>query len=137
MIPAPTITTSALSRMRRLYSIRPVPVVATSRMIRAAAGGRPEQEGARMMPGRMMDFPLTLTHLLERARSLFGRVEIVSRLPDRSLHRISYEALHRRTAKLAGALARMGVRHGDRVATLAWNHSRHLELYLGVPAYGA
>jgi fatty-acyl-CoA synthase len=85
----------------------------------------------------MMDFPLTLTHFLERARTLFGRSEIVSRLPDRSLHRITYEGLYRRTAQLANALHRLGIRPGDRVATLAWNHSRHLEAYLGVPAYGA
>jgi len=90
-----------------------------------------------MMPGRMMDFPLTLTHFLERARTLFGRSEIVSRLPDRSLHHVTYQALYRRTAQLANALRRIGARPGDRVATLAWNHSRHLELYLGVPAYGA
>ncbi|APR81967.1 3-methylmercaptopropionyl-CoA ligase [Minicystis rosea] len=85
----------------------------------------------------MMDFPLTVTHFIERARTLFGRTEIVSRLPDRSLHRTTYEAMIKRTAKLAGALARMGIRPGDRVATLAWNHARHLELYLGVPASGA
>ncbi|MFT3767269.1 MAG: long-chain fatty acid--CoA ligase [Minicystis sp.] len=90
-----------------------------------------------MMPGRMMDFPLTLTHFLERARTLFARSEVVSRLPDRSLHRITYDDLLRRTAKLANALHRLGIRPGDRVATLAWNHSRHLELYLGIPAYGA
>jgi len=90
-----------------------------------------------MMPGRMMDFPLTLTHFLERARTLFGRAEVVSRQPDRSLHRITYADLYKRIGKLSNALRRMGVRPGDRVATLAWNHSRHLELYLGVPAYGA
>ena len=90
-----------------------------------------------MLPGRMMDFPLTLTHFLDRARTLFGGSEVVSRQPDRSLHRLTYEALHGRIARLANALARLGVRPGDRVATLAWNHSRHLELYLGVPAYGA
>jgi fatty-acyl-CoA synthase len=90
-----------------------------------------------MLAGRMMDFPLTLTHFLARARTLFGRSEIVSRLPDRSLHRVTYADLYRRTARLAGALARLGVRPGDRVATLAWNHSRHLELYFAAPCYGA
>ncbi len=90
-----------------------------------------------MLPGRMMDFPLTVTHLMERARTLFGGAQIVSRRADRSLDRISYQDLFRRTARLANGLARLGVRPGDRVATLAWNHSRHLELYFGVPAYGA
>jgi fatty-acyl-CoA synthase len=90
-----------------------------------------------MLAGRMMDFPLTVTHLLDRSRSLFGRTEIVSRRPDRSLSRVTYDAFYRRVTRLANALARLGVRRGDRVATLAWNHSRHLELYFGAPAYGA
>jgi fatty-acyl-CoA synthase len=85
----------------------------------------------------MMDFPLTLTHLLERARTLFGRTEIVSRNPDRSLHRHTFADFHRRSSQLAGALARLGVRPGDRVASLSWNHYRHLELYFGVPCSGA
>jgi len=90
-----------------------------------------------MLPGRMMDFPLTVTHLLDRGRSLFGAAQIVSRRADRSLERTSYQAFFRRTARLANGLARLGVRPGDRVATLAWNHTRHLELYFGVPSYGA
>jgi fatty-acyl-CoA synthase len=90
-----------------------------------------------MPTGRMMDFPLTLTHFLERARTYFGRSEVVSRLPDRSLQRSSYAELYRRTCRLAHALRRLGVRAGDRVATLCWNHQRHLELYFGVPAMGA
>ncbi len=89
------------------------------------------------LAGRMMDFPLTLTHLLERARTLFGRTEIVSRNPDRSLHRHTFADFHRRSSQLAGALARLGVRPGDRVASLSWNHYRHLELYFGVPCSGA
>ncbi len=90
-----------------------------------------------MLAGRMMDFPLTLTHFLERARTFFGRTEIVSRLPDKTLVRGTYDDLYRRTSKLAGALSRLGVRPGDRVATLCWNHQRHLEVYLGAPAMGA
>jgi fatty-acyl-CoA synthase len=90
-----------------------------------------------MLTGRMMDFPLTLTHFLERARTYFGRSEIVSRQPDRSLHRYTYADFHRRTCQLAHAVTRLGVRPGDRVASLCWNHHRHLELYFGVPAMGA
>jgi fatty-acyl-CoA synthase len=90
-----------------------------------------------MLTGRMMDFPLTLTHFLERARTYFGRTEIVSRQPDKSLHRYTYSDFYRRTCKLAHALTRLGVKPGDRVASLCWNHSRHLELYFGVPAMGA
>jgi fatty-acyl-CoA synthase len=90
-----------------------------------------------MLAGRMMDFPLTLTHLLERARTLFPRTEIVSRLPDKSLHRTTYAGLYERCCRLANALHRMGAKPGDRVATLAWNHARHLELYFGAPCAGA
>ncbi|HEY0097190.1 MAG TPA: long-chain fatty acid--CoA ligase [Archangium sp.] len=90
-----------------------------------------------MLTGRMMDFPLTLTHFLERARTYFGRSEIVSRLPDKSLHRYTYADFYRRTCQLANALARLGVKPGDRVASLSWNHHRHLELYFAVPSMGA
>jgi fatty-acyl-CoA synthase len=90
-----------------------------------------------MLTGRMMDFPLTLTHFLERARTYFGRSEVVSRRPDTSLHRYTYADFYRRTCQLAGALKRLGVQPGDRVASLCWNHHAHLELYFGVPAMGA
>ncbi|WP_437903120.1 long-chain fatty acid--CoA ligase [Sorangium sp. So ce327] len=90
-----------------------------------------------MLAGRMMDYPLTLTHFLDRARTYHARCEIVTQNPDRTVSRSTYADLHRRASKLAHALTRLGVRAGDRVATLCWNHARHLELYLGVPAMGA
>ena len=90
-----------------------------------------------MLPGRMMDFPLTLSHLLERARTFDPRSEIVSRNPDKSLHRYTYADFYARTCRLANALTRLGVKAGDRVATLSWNHYRHLEVYYGVPCMGA
>jgi len=90
-----------------------------------------------MLAGRMMDFPLTLTHFLERARTFFPRTEVVSRNPDKTLTRGTYADVYKRACKLAGALARLGVGAGDRVATLCWNHQRHLEAYLAVPAMGA
>ena len=83
-----------------------------------------------------MQYPLTVTALLERAGKLFGGVEIVSRRPDRSLERSNYGNLYQRARALAAALAAAGVRRGDRVAALMWNHARHLEAYFGVPAAG-
>jgi fatty-acyl-CoA synthase len=88
------------------------------------------------MQSTMMDTPLSLNHLLERAGRLFHRNEIVSRRPDKSLVRHSYGAFHRRTRALASALQKLGLRKGDRVATLCWNHHAHLECYFGIPAAG-
>jgi acyl-CoA synthetase (AMP-forming)/AMP-acid ligase II len=88
------------------------------------------------MRGLMMDFPLSLVHLLERAGKLFDRVEIVSRRPDRSLSRCTYADLYRRARGLARALQLAGIKSGDRVATLLWNHSTNLECYFGIPVAG-
>ncbi len=88
------------------------------------------------MHGTMMNFPLTLTHVLERAGRLYGDSEIVSRLPDQSLHRHRYRDFYRRTRALAGALQGLGLQKGDRVATLMWNHYAHLEAYLAIPCAG-
>jgi fatty-acyl-CoA synthase len=89
-----------------------------------------------MFASTMMDFPLTLSHVLDRAGRLFGASEIVSRLPDKSLHRYAYRDFHRRALALGGALQRLGLGKGDRVATLMWNHYAHLEAYLAVPCAG-
>ena len=88
------------------------------------------------MQSTMMQFPLTLDHILERAGKLFGKSEIVSRLPDRTLHRYAYRDFHRRARALAGALQRLGLERGDCVATLMWNHYAHLEAYFAVPCAG-
>ncbi len=88
------------------------------------------------MRGLMMDFPLTIPTLLERARSEFSRVEIVWRCPDKSVKRYTFSNLYQRARALAEALTRAGLKKGDRVATLMWNHEAHMEAYLGVPAAG-
>jgi len=88
------------------------------------------------MRGLMMDFPLTLAVILERAGKIFPNVEIVSRRPDRQTMRSSYGEFYRRARRLAEALTRAGLRPGDRVATLMWNHVGHLEAYFGVPVAG-
>ena len=88
------------------------------------------------MDGLMMQVPLTLVHLFDRARKYFAANEIVSRRPDKTIQRSTYGEFHRRAQKLANALTRLGVKPGDRVATLAWNHGRHLEAYFAVPICG-
>jgi fatty-acyl-CoA synthase len=88
------------------------------------------------MQSTMMDFPLTLTHVFERAGRLFPESEIVSRMPDKSLHRYRYADFHSRAQGLVGALRKLGVKRGDRVATLMWNHHAHLEAYFAIPCMG-
>ncbi len=88
------------------------------------------------MQSTMMNVPLSLNHLLERAGTLFPSTEIVSRRPDKSLVRHTFGAYYRRTRALASALQGLGLQKGDRVATLCWNHHAHLECYFGIPAAG-
>ncbi len=88
------------------------------------------------MKTTMMRVPLLLNHFLERAGTLFPASEIVSRLPDKSLRRHRFADFHRRSRSLAAALQRLGLRKGERVATLCWNHHAHLECYFGIPAAG-
>jgi len=85
----------------------------------------------------MMSYPLTLTHFFERSRRLFARKTIATRVPGQPLFRYTYRDFAERTMRLAGALAALGVRRGDRVATFAWNSHRHLELYWAAPLSGA
>jgi fatty-acyl-CoA synthase len=89
-----------------------------------------------VMRGLMMDYPLTITCLLERARRLFPQKEIITRTAT-ALHHYTYADLYRRACRLANVLDKLGVRPGERVGTFAWNSYRHLELYLAVPSSGA
>jgi fatty-acyl-CoA synthase len=84
----------------------------------------------------MMDVSLTLDKLLARAVDLFPDREIVTKRPDGSLHRYTYADLDRRVKQLANALDELGVGEGERVATVALNHYRHLELYFAPPCSG-
>src|SRR5258708_5440264 len=74
--------------------------------------------------------------ILERAGKFFPCVEIVSRKPDRSIVRSTYGDFYRRARRLADALTKLGLKPGDRVASMMWNHSGHLEAFFGVPCAG-
>ena len=89
------------------------------------------------MNGLMMDYDLTLPAILRRAEKLYGEQEIVTRQPDRSLHRYTYADFIERAKRLAVALKSLGIEQSDRVATLCWNHYQHLECYFGIPCAGA
>ncbi len=85
----------------------------------------------------MDDYPLTLSPMLERVERLFPTVRIASRAPDRSIRSTDYAHVVGRARRLAAGLRASGIRPGDRIGTLMWNHSTHLEAYLGIPASGA
>ena len=89
------------------------------------------------MNGLMMTMPLMVSSLLRHAAVNHGDTEIVSRRCEGDIHRYTYREAHSRARKLANALARLDVRAGDRVATLAWNGYRHFELYYAVSGMGA
>ena len=88
------------------------------------------------MQGLMMDYPLTTQPLLERARRLFPKKEVVTKAGP-NMERVTYGEMAERVGRLANALKRLGVKPGDRVATFAWNNSRHMELYFALPGMGA
>jgi fatty-acyl-CoA synthase len=88
------------------------------------------------MNGLMMDYPLTLTHILERSAKIYPRKQIVSRLSDGSMHGYTFLDFSKRVHRLAHALQQLGLKQGDRVGTLCWNSYRHLELYFAVPCAG-
>jgi fatty-acyl-CoA synthase len=88
------------------------------------------------MRGLMMDFPLTIPAIVRRAESCLGRQNVVTRLPDRTIVRRPYAEVIDRSRRLAVALTGLGVKPGDRVATMGWNTQQHLEAYLAIPLVG-
>src|ERR671930_33907 len=88
------------------------------------------------MDGLMMDYPLLVRHVAERAETVFPDRELVSRTYD-GVERSTFGQVAERARRLASSLERLGVKRGDRVATFAWNSVRLLELYLAVPSMGA
>ena len=84
-----------------------------------------------------MECPLSIVSLIQYAATNHGEAEIVSRTVEGPMHSYDYRECYRRVQKLANALAGLDVRPGDRVATLAWNGYRHLELYFAISGLGA
>jgi 3-(methylthio)propionyl---CoA ligase len=89
------------------------------------------------MLGLMMDAPLLITDLIRHADRHHGETEIVSKTVEGGIHRYNYREAHKRSRRLAKALAALGVKAADRVATLAWNGFRHFEVYYAVAGSGA
>lgn len=89
------------------------------------------------MQGLMMDYQLTLDRILEHANRMYPNKNIITKLPDGSLHRYTYENFYKRVKRVANVLKSLGVQAGDRVGTFAWNNYQHLELYYAIPCHGA
>src|SRR6266850_2159735 len=89
------------------------------------------------MNGLMMQQPLLISSLLVHAERHHGEQVVVSRRVEGDIHRETYRELAARSRRMAKALATLGVRSGQRVATLAWNGYRHMERYYAVSGSGA
>ena len=89
------------------------------------------------MHGLMMDSPLLITEIMRFADRNYADREIVSVTFDNPRHRTTWSEVFRRARRLANALKAAGVKPGDRIATIAWNDYRHLELYYAVSCMGA
>jgi fatty-acyl-CoA synthase len=89
------------------------------------------------MRGLMQDWPLTVDKILDHAKAWHGDREIVSRAVEGPIVRTTYAEIHGRAKRVSNALKRLGVQHGDRVATLAWNTGRHIEAWYGIMGMGA
>jgi 3-(methylthio)propionyl---CoA ligase len=89
------------------------------------------------MLAQMMDQPLLISSLIGHAAKWHGDTEIVTRTLEGPIHRYDWRAAEVRAKKFAQALSRLGVKHGDRIGTIAWNTYRHVEAYYGVAGMGA
>ena len=88
------------------------------------------------MLGLMQSQPLLISSLIEFADRHHAEGEIVSRRVEGDIHRTSWAGIAQRSRQVANALDSMKLGFGDRVATLAWNGYRHLEMYFGVSGSG-
>ena len=89
------------------------------------------------MHGLMMNTPLLISSLIKYASQYHSDTQIVTRTLEGSIRFSNFETLNERSKKLACVLLDLGIKSGDRIATLAWNTDRHLELYYGISGIGA
>lgn len=88
------------------------------------------------MHGLMMNTPLLISSIANHAEKFHGDREIVSVTMDNPRHRYTFRDAIGRSKQLANALDKLGLEHGDRVATIAWNDYRHLEAYYAISGAG-
>ncbi|NPV23456.1 fatty-acid--CoA ligase [Bradyrhizobium aeschynomenes] len=89
------------------------------------------------MLGLMQDWPLLCHRIIEHAATIHGSQEVVTRSVEGPIVRTTYRQIHDRALKVSQKLTRDGIKLGDRVATIAWNTARHLEVWYGIMGIGA
>ncbi len=89
------------------------------------------------MHGLMQNWPLTVDKILDHAKRWHGATEVVTRTVEGPVVRSTYGELHARARRLSNVLLGFGIKRGDRVATLAWNTARHMEVWYGAMGIGA
>ena len=92
--------------------------------------------GENLMQGTMQDWDLRVSHLIDYAAREHGTREIVTRWSDGSIERTNWSAVATEARKLSQAFAGLGLQKGDRVATFAMNHHRHLAAWYGAIGFG-
>lgn len=89
------------------------------------------------MLGLMQDWPLTVDRILDHAKNWHGHREVVTRSVEGPIVRTTYAEIHSRARKVSNVLKDWGVKPGDRIATLAWNTGKHMEVWYGIMGMGA
>lgn len=84
----------------------------------------------------MQDWPLRISQIMDHAEREHGGREIVSARADGTIHRTNWQSVAFASRRMAQALERLGIKPGERVATLAMNHDRHLVSWFGVVGMG-
>ncbi|MBL6600921.1 MAG: long-chain fatty acid--CoA ligase, partial [Alphaproteobacteria bacterium] len=90
-----------------------------------------------MLEGRMMDMPMMISSIIDYAADVRTDNLVISNRVEGDVHRYTYGEARGRAAQMAHALRELGIREGDRVATMAWNGYRHFELYFAISGIGA
>jgi fatty-acyl-CoA synthase len=89
------------------------------------------------MLGLMQDWPLTVDKILDHSKNWHGHREVVTRSVEGPINRTTYAEIHARAKRVSSVLREWDVKVGDRIATLAWNTSRHMEVWYGIMGMGA
>ena len=89
------------------------------------------------LASQQVNYQLNVINLIRQGVRNFKKQEIVSRRPNGTFFRYTYNDSYERMQRLANALVTIGVKIGDRVGVISWNHHQYFEVYFGLPGMGA